>query len=97
MVLGTLGLQPNEKGARDSVAPGRPLTPSVHVSEGTEAAGSAWFGPERRSKGKADESQLCWKQQQSGGQELYRKRRPGIRGLGEGGIRKTPKRSHLGG
>lgn len=60
VVLGTLGLQPNEKGARDSVAPDRPLTPSVHVSEGTEAARSAWFGPERRSKGEADESQLCW-------------------------------------
>lgn len=99
VVLGTLGLQPNEKGARDSVAPDRPLTPSVHVSEGTEAAGSAWFGPERRSKGEADESQLCWETATASARawEGRNSRRPGLRELGEGGIRKTPKRSHLGG
>lgn len=49
------------------------------------------------ARGRLMRASSAGKQQQSRGQELYRKRRPGIRGLGEGGIRKTPKRSHLGG
>lgn len=84
MVLGTVGLQPNEKeGARDSVEPqaGPLLLLSTSQKEPKLLVG-VWFGPERRSKGKADESQLCWETATDGRgeEELYCKRPPGIRG-----------------
>lgn len=64
-----------------------------------------WFGPERRSKGKADESQLSWETATDGrggegrGGTLLQKVTWNKRvfWLGKEGIRKTPKRSHLGG